>query len=271
MTPEHFAYICKLVQERSGIVLEAGKEYLVETRLAPLVRQLQLSSIAELVGQLRSGSANGVPAQIVEALVTTETLFFRDHTAFEGLRKVVIPELIQRRRNERRLRIWCAACASGQEPYSIALLLGEHFPELAGWEVSLLATDLSRDMLARAREGRYNQIEVNRGLPALLLVKHFQQQGATWQLNADIRGKVEFREMNLARPWSPMPPLDLVLLRNVMIYFDVETKKAILGRVARQLQPDGYLLLGSAETTFYLDDSYRRVEQLKAGFYQRTG
>ncbi len=270
MTPEDFNFICRLVQERSGIVLEPGKEYLVETRLTPLVRQLQLNSIGELIGQLRSCPANGVPAQIVEAMVTTETLFFRDHLAFESLRKVVIPELMQRRHKERRLGIWCAACASGQEPYSVALLLREHFPELAGWEVSLLATDLSQEMLTRAREGRYNQIEVNRGLPVTLLVKHFQQQGNMWQLNADVRSRVEFREINLARPWPFLPSMDLVLLRNVMIYFDVETKKAILGRVARLLRSDGYLLLGSAETTLFLDDSYRRVEQIKAGFYQRT-
>jgi chemotaxis protein methyltransferase CheR len=184
---------------------------------------------------------------------------------------VVIPDLIQRRRGERRLNVWCAASATGQEPYSVALLLREHFPQLAGWQVSLLASDLSREALARAREGRFSQIEVNRGLPAALLVKYFEQHGTSWQLKPDVRRMVDFQEMNLARPWPALPPMDLVLIRNVMIYFDVATKKAILGRLARVLRPDGYLLLGGAETTLNLDDSYRRVETLKASFYQRVG
>jgi chemotaxis protein methyltransferase CheR len=271
MTDQEFDFIRTLLRERSAIVLEPGKQYLVESRLAPMVRQLNLSSIGELVARLRGPAANGLHAQVVEAMVTTETSFFRDHSPFETLRKMVLPEFIRRRAGERRLRIWCAASSTGQEPYSLALLLREHFPDLAGWNVSLLATDLSRDVLARAREGRYNQIEVNRGLPAALLVKYFKQHGTDWQLDAGVRAMVEFQELNLARPWPFLPRMDLVLLRNVMIYFDVETKKAILGRVARLLQPDGYLVLGGAETTFNLDDSYRRVEQLKSGFYQLTG
>jgi chemotaxis protein methyltransferase CheR len=269
MTDQDFDYIRALLQERSAVVLEPGKQYLVETRLAPLVRQLNLGSIGDLVKQLRTPPGNGLQARVVEALVTTETSFFRDLHPFEAIRKTVLPELVARRRDERRLNIWCAATATGQEPYSIALLLWEHFPDVvAGWKVTLLASDLSREMLARAREGLYNQIEVNRGLPAGLLVKHFQQHGTSWQLNANVRNLVEFQEINLAQPWPALPRMDLVLLRNVMIYFEVDTKKAILGRVARLLQPDGYLLLGGAETTFNLDDSYRRVEHLKSGFYQ---
>lgn len=271
MTDQDFDFIRKLLQDRSAIVLEAGKQYLVETRLTPLVRQLKLNSIGELVNQLRTQPSNGLHTQIVEAMVTTETSFFRDHHPFETLRKVVLPELIGRRRDERRLSIWCAASSTGQEPYSLVLLLRESFPELATWNVSLLATDISQEMLTRAREGRYNQIEVNRGLPAPLLVKYFKQQGLSWQLNADVRNQVEFKEINLAQPWPFLPRMDLVLIRNVMIYFDVETKKAILGRLARLLKADGYLLLGGAETTFNLDDSYRRVENLKSGFYQLVG
>jgi chemotaxis protein methyltransferase CheR len=165
----------------------------------------------------------------------------------------------------------CAASSHGQEPYSLALLLREHFPELAGWKIALLASDLSRDVLARAREGRYNQIEVNRGLPAALLLRYFEQHGTDWQLRPEVRRMVDFQEINLARPWPSLPRMDLVLLRNVMIYFDVETKKGILGRVARLLRPDGYLLLGGAETTINLDDSYRRVEPLRSGIYQLAG
>ena len=171
MTSQDFAAICRLLRDRSAIVLEPGKEYLVESRLTPLVRHLQLTSIGELVGRLRSQPGNGLERQIVEALVTTETSFFRDHHPFEALRKVVIPDLVQRRAGERRLNIWCAACSSGQEPYSLALLLREHFPQLSAWANSILASDLSAAMLARAREGYFNQIEVNRGLPAALVVK----------------------------------------------------------------------------------------------------
>jgi len=271
MTNRDFDFIRRLLQERSAIVLEADKQYLVEARLLPLMRQLNLASISELVDHLRSQSANGLYNQVVEAMVTTETSFFRDRHPFESLRKVVIPELVRRRSEERRLNIWCAAAASGQEPYSVALLLREYFPELAGWKIFLLASDLSQEMLARAREGRYSQLEVNRGLPAALLVKYFRQQGAIWELHADVRRLVELREINLAQPWPFLPRMDLVLIRNVMIYFDVETKKTILGRLARLLRPDGYLLLGGAETTFHLDDSFRRVESLKSVFYQLVG
>jgi chemotaxis protein methyltransferase CheR len=268
LTNSDFDAIRRLLREHSAVVLDDGKRYLVECRLAPLIRERQLSSIGDLVARLRSGEERDLRRQIVEALVTSETSFFRDHHPFEALRKVVLPNLIERRRGQRRLDIWCAASAHGQEPYSIALLIREHFPELAGWKIGLLASDISRDVLARAREGRYNQIEVNRGLPAALLVKYFEQKGAVWQLSPAIREAVQFREINLAQPWPALTRMDLILMRNVMIYFDVETKKSILGRVARLLQPDGYLLLGGAETTINLDDSFRRIEPIKSGFYQ---
>jgi chemotaxis protein methyltransferase CheR len=271
MTDQDFDVVRRLLQEQSAIVLEPGKKYLVETRLEPLVQQLKLKSIEELINQVRYSPDNGLQRKIVEAMVTSESSFFRDHHPFDALRKVAIPDLINRRRDERRLHIWCAASATGQEPYSIALLFREHFPQLAGWQVTLLASDISRGVLARAREGRYNQIEVNRGLPAALLVKYFDQHGTDWQLHPTIRGMVDFQEINLAQPWPPLPRMDLVLIRNVMIYFDVDTKKAILGRLARLLRPDGYLLLGGAETTFNLDDSYRRVEPVKSGLYQLVG
>jgi len=268
---QDFEVIRKLLLERSAIVLDTSKMYLVETRLTPLVDALKLNSIEELVAQLRDERANGLYRQIVEAMVTTETSFFRDHHPFEALRKEVIPDLIRRRRDERALCVWCAASSSGQEPYSIALLLKEHFPELNGWKISVLASDLSREVLARAREGRFTQMEVNRGLPASLLVKYFEQHGTQWQLKPVITSMVDFREINLAETWPILPRMDLVLIRNVMIYFEVDTKKAILSKLSRQLRPDGYLLLGAAETTFYLDESYRHVESLKSGFYQLVG
>ena len=268
MTEQDFDFIRKLLVERCAIVLEPGKQYLVESRLTPIVRQLNLNSITELVGQLRQHSGNGLSTQIVEAMVTTETSFFRDHNPFESLRKKVLPDLIERRRAARTLNIWCAASSTGQEPYSVAILIREHFPELADWNVTILASDLSHDVLARASEGRYNQIEINRGMPATLLVKYFEQHGTTWQLKPEIRAMVTFQEINLARPWPHLPPMDLVMLRNVMIYFDTETKKSILQRVARLLKADGYLLLGTAETTINLADRFRRVARLKSAYYQ---
>jgi chemotaxis protein methyltransferase CheR len=271
VTEQDFEFICKLLQTHSAIALEPGKQYLVESRLTPIVRQLQLSSISQLVTQLRGPSSNGLLARVVEAMVTTETSWFRDLHPFETLKKSVIPALIQRRKDERKLNIWCAASSTGQEPYSIALLIREQFPELLAWKVTLMATDISRDVLARAREGKYNQIEVNRGLPATMLVKYFQQQGTNWQLNPEVRGMVDFSELNLAQPWPHIPRMDLVMIRNVMIYFDVEMKKAILSRIKNLLRSDGYLVLGGAETTFNLDDSYKRVEEFKGGFYQLVG
>ncbi len=268
MTDQEFDAIRKLLLERSAIALEPGKQYLVESRLAPILKQLKLNSIGELVELLRLRSNSQLVRQIVEAMVTTESSFFRDHHPFEALRKAVLPELINRRREERRLNIWCAASSHGQEPYSLALLLRENFPELATWKVSLMASDISQEVLARARAGRYNQIEVNRGLPATLLMKYFEQHGTQWELVPLVRRMVEFQEINLAQPWPSLPPMDLILLRNVMIYFEIETKKTILSRVARLLRPDGYLLLGGAETTLNLHDSYQRVEHQKTGFYQ---
>lgn len=271
MTAQDFDFVCRLVRERSAIVLEPGKEYLVETRLLPIARQLQLASVGDLIGQLRTAAGNGLHTRVVEAMVTTETSFFRDIHPFETLKTTVLPELIRRRADERRIDVWCAASSTGQEPYSLALLIREHFPQLVTWKVNITATDLSGEVLAKARDGRYNQIEVNRGLPAPILVKYFKQHGPNWELSEDVRRMVEFRELNLVRPWPVMPQLDLVFLRNVMIYFDVETKKAILGRVARLLRPGGYLILGGAETTLNLCDSFRRAEALKGGFYHLVG
>ena len=268
MTVDQFDYVCRFVRDRSSIVLEAGKEYLVEARLAPVARQLCLGSVGEVIAKLRASADDGLQTRVMEAMVTTETLFFRDREPFESLRTAVLPDLMKRRAGERVLNVWSAACSTGQEPYSFVLLLRQHFPELSGWKVNVLATDLSGEVLAKARDGRYNQIEINRGLPAPLMVKYFKQCGTAWQLSDDVRKAVEFRELNLTRPWPALPKMDLVFLRNVMIYFDVDTKKAILGRVARLLRPDGYLLLGGAETTLHLDAAFHRVDGIKGGFHQ---
>ncbi len=268
MTDQDFDAIRKLLHERSAIALDASKRYLVESRLTPVLRRNKMASIGDLLTQMRRDSDDGLCRQILEAMVTTESSFFRDHHPFEALRQVILPGLIERRRDERRLNIWCAASSHGQEPYSIALLLKEFFPDLRDWKIFLMASDLSRDALARARAGKFNQIEIKRGLPADLRVKYFEQHGSDWQLEPGVRRMVEFQEINLAQAWPALPRMDLVLIRNVMIYFDVETKKTILGKLARLLKPDGFLILGGAETTINLDDSYGRVEPMKAGVYQ---
>lgn len=270
VTGQDFELVRRLLAEESAIALDPGKEYLVEARLTPLVRELKLNSIGELLGRLRYDPGNGLCRRIVEAMVTTESSFFRDQHPFQALRHTVLPELVRLRQDDRQLRIWCAASSLGQEPYSIAMLIREHFPELASWKITLLASDISREVLKRARQARYNQIEVNRGLPAALLIKYFEQQGTHWQLKPAIRDMVSFLEINLAKPWPFLPQMDLIVLRNVMIYFDVPTKKTILERAGRLLRSGGYLLLGSAETTFNLDDSYRRVETIRGPFYQQA-
>jgi chemotaxis protein methyltransferase CheR len=268
MNEQDYSFVAKQLFDRAAIVLEPGKEYLLESRLGPVAKRHGLPSVTDFVRQLRIFQSNGLFKELVEAMVTTETSFFRDVHPFETLRRTVIPELIRARSKERQLNIWCAASSSGQEPYTIALILREYFPELLGWKVNFISTDISEDMLKRCREANYSQIEVNRGLPTPLLLKYFRQQGMRWQLADEIRTMVDFKPLNLAQPWPHLPQMDLVLMRNVMIYFDVDTKKIVLGRLRRILRADGYLILGGAETTFSLDDSYQRVEALKGGFYR---
>jgi chemotaxis protein methyltransferase CheR len=263
-----YAFLAQLLRDQCALVLEPGKEYLLRNRLTPIVQRHQLADLPQLVERLRGPNAAALKREIVEAMVTTETSFFRDVRPFDMLRKTVIPELIARRRSERRLRIWCAASSSGQEPYSLAMLLREYFPELDTWNLTLLATDISEEMLKRCRAGRYTQLEVNRGLPTPLLLKWFRQEGGQWEIDERLRAAVTFSPLNLAGAWPPMGAWDIVLIRNVMIYFEPEVKRSILGRIARMLAKDGYLILGGTETTLNLDDSYRVVEALKAGFYQ---
>jgi chemotaxis protein methyltransferase CheR len=259
MSTIEFDYLRRLVREQSAIVLDPGKEYLVEARLAGLVREQGMSTVTDLVAKLRGLRDGPLHTQVVEAITTNETLFFRDPPLWDAMRKQIVPALVERRRGERRLNLWSAACSSGQEPYSLAMLLAEHFPELAGWDVRILATDLSTAMLERAREGSYSQLEVNRGLPAAMLVKHFEKEGMHWRVGTALRHTVEFRPLNLDATWPPLQRMDLVLLRNVLIYFDATTKQRIVGRMRRQLHPDGYLVLGAAENLLGLDDAVERV------------
>jgi chemotaxis protein methyltransferase CheR len=260
MTASEFDYIRRLVLEQSGIVLEEDKQYLVESRLLPLAQREGFDSIASMVAWLGAKKFDGLQRKVVEAMTTNETSFFRDFHPFEALRKSVLPQLVLRRAASKELTFWSAGCSSGQEPYSLAILLQESFPSLAGWNVKIIASELSAEMLARAREGRYSQLEVNRGLPATLLIKYFRQHGSDWQIREDLRRRVEFQIVNLADAWPLLPPMDVVLMRNVLIYFGLGTKKNILGRVRQLLKADGFLFLGGAETTFNVDEAFERVQ-----------
>jgi chemotaxis protein methyltransferase CheR len=262
-----FDYIRTLVRERSAIVLEPGKEYLVQARLLPVARQQGLDDISALVARLKRGEP-ALTTQVVEAMTTNETSFFRDVHPFEALRNDVLPPILEARRTQRTLRIWSAAASTGQEAYSIAMILREHFPELAGWNISILGTDLSNDVLDKAREGRYAQIEINRGLPAPMLIKYFDRAGPAWKVKPELRSMCEFKPLNLVAPWSALPRMDIVFLRNVLIYFDVDTKRDVLTKIRRTLAPDGYLFLGAAETTLQFDGLFERAPHARANCYR---
>jgi chemotaxis protein methyltransferase CheR len=268
MTEHDYNVVSQLVRQRSGLVLGPDKQYLVESRLAPLVRDGQFGSLAALVARLGDPSSNGLATEVVEAMANNETFFWRDLRPFEALRDHVLPELLQRCAQQRTLSLWSAGCSSGQEVYSLAMVLKEHFPPGPEWKLRLIASDFSRDMLARARQGRFSQIEVNRGLPAAMLVKYFRQEGMKWQIAEGLRDLVEFLPVNLIGPWPPLPPMNVIFLRNVLIYMDDETKKTVLGKAAGLLKPDGYLVLGGAETTLHLVDFFERVEFGKAVYYR---
>ncbi len=265
LTSADFDFIRGLVREQSAIVLEQDKHYLVETRLQMLVKSDGFPSVEHLMAEVRAGKRH---TRVVEAMTTNETSFFRDLQPFEAFRKLVLPELTAKRTGQRRLQIWCAACSTGQEPYSIAMLLREHSPGLKDWNLQLLASDLAGNVLERARRATFNQLEVNRGLPAPLLLKYFRQEGTQWQLKDEIRSMVQFQQLNLIGLWPALPEMDVVFLRNVLIYFDVPVKQQILARVRRILRPDGFLFLGGAETTLNLDDAFERVPFERSGCYR---
>jgi chemotaxis protein methyltransferase CheR len=270
MTTQTFDWVRQLVLARSAIVLDEGKQYLVDSRLQPLARQFGFSSIDEFVTSMIALPFGSMHRATVEAMTTNETSFFRDNHPFEALRKEIIPELLTRRASTRQLNIWCGAASSGQESYSVAMMLREHFPQLRDWKLSFTATDLSNAILAKARSGRYSQLEVNRGLPAPLLVKYFTKDGAEWVIKEELRQMIDFRELNLIERWPAMPTMDLVMLRNVLIYFDVETKRSILRSVRRVMAPGAYLMLGGAETTMGIDDQFERVSADKSVAYRVT-
>ena len=256
MTPFDYEFLRKMLKERSGLDLSADKQYLVESRLIPLARKAGLPGLPELVQKLKGGT-EALTADVVEAMTTNETFFFRDKVPFDHLKATIMPELLQARAARRSLRIWCAASSTGQEPYSIAMCLKELGAALTGWRVEIVATDLSQGVLEKSRAGLFSQFEVQRGLPIQLLVKHFVQTGELWQLNADIRAMVQFRHLNLLQDFSHLGAFDIIFCRNVLIYFDQDTKTNVFGRLSRMIEPDGFLMLGAAETVVGLTETFK--------------
>ena len=265
MTLSDYEFLRKLLKERSGLDLSADKQYLVESRLIPLARRSGLPGLAELVQKLKAGS-NALTTEVVEAMTTNETFFFRDKIPFDHLRETIFPALVQARASRRSLRIWCAASSTGQEPYSIAMCV-KQFTGLSGWRVEIVATDLSQEVLEKSKAGIYSQFEVQRGLPIQMLVKYFTQVGELWQLSADIRGMVQHRQLNLLQDFSQLGKFDVIFCRNVLIYFDQGTKAAIFERLSRVVEPDGMLMLGAAESVVGITDAFRPYPD-RRGLYQ---
>ena len=256
MTPPDYEYLRKLLKDHSGLDLSADKQYLIESRLLPLSRKCGVSGIGDLVQKMKGGSST-IIAQVVEAMTTNETFFFRDKVPFEHFRETIIPEMLKARANRKSIRIWCAAGSTGQEPYSLAMSLKEMGPALAGWRVEIIATDLSTEVLEKSKSGVYSQFEVQRGLPIQLLVKYFKQNGEFWQISPELRAMVQHRQLNLLHDFSQLGIFDVVFCRNVLIYFDQDTKINIFGHLARGMEGDGFLVLGAAETVVGLTEVFK--------------
>ena len=269
MTPADYDFIRKILKERSGYMLSSDKQYLIDSRLMPLARQEGCATLDELVQKMRAPNAAALLARVTETMTINESFFFRDKIPFDRFKDTILPAVMQARANTKRLRIWCAACSTGQEPYSLAMILKSMKERLAGWQIEIVASDISRDVLERAKAGIYSQFEVQRGLPIQMLMQFFQQVGEQWRISDEIRNMVQFRQLNLIERFSLLGSFDIVFCRNVLIYFDQPTKVDVLERVGHQLAPEGFLVLGAAETVVGLTDSFKPHAD-KRGLYVRA-
>ncbi len=267
MTPPDYEYLRKLLRDQSGLDLSADKQYLIESRLLPLARKAGLPGISDLVQKMKGGGATALVTQVVEAMTTNETFFFRDKVPFDHFRDTIMPEMLKARAARKSLRIWCAAGSTGQEPYSLAMCLKDMSPVLSGWRMEIIATDLSQEVLEKSKSGIYRQFEVQRGLPIQMLVKYFTQVGELWQISPEIRGMVQHRQLNLLQDFAHLGKFDVIFCRNVLIYFDQGTKTVIFERLARSLEPDGVLILGAAESVVGISDALRPYPD-RRGLYQ---
>jgi chemotaxis protein methyltransferase CheR len=259
VTPTDYDYLRKLLKDRSGLMLSTEKHYLVESRLLPLARKAGLTTLTELIQKLRAPNAEKLIVDVVEAMTTNESFFFRDKLPFEHFQNFIMPALLATRARQKRIRIWCAAAATGQEPYSLAMVLKEMSKQIEGFRIEIIGTDISTEVLEKAKAGIYSQFEVQRGLPIQLLIKNFTQVGEMWQIASDVRAMVQFRPLNLLRDFSNLGMMDVVYCRNVLIYFEQATKIDVIDRIAKLTAPDGFLSLGAAETVVGLTDSFKAV------------
>jgi chemotaxis protein methyltransferase CheR len=248
VTPQDYDYLSKLLKERSGLQLAGDKQYLIESRLLPVARQQNCSSISELVAKLKSFTEEALRVRVTEAMTINESFFFRDKTPFDRFQDTVLPTMLQARADRKRIRIWCAAASTGQEPYSLAMMFKNKPEQFAGWKIEIVATDISNEVLEKAKAGLYSQFEVQRGLPIQLLLKYFKQDGDQWRIDQSLRDMVQYKRHNLLEDFSSLGMFDVIFCRNVLIYFDSKTKEDVLTRVSRALVRDGHLLLGAAET-----------------------
>lgn len=269
MTDVEFDFLRAYLKTRSGLALSGEKRYLAESRLSPVCRRFNLATLHDLINALRNSRDTALERAVVEAMTTNETFFFRDRVPFDLFRDVLLPEAMARRSQQRRLRIWCAAASTGQEPYSLAMMLHDAAPRLSGWHVDLIATDLSTEVLEKAKAGLYSHFEVQRGLPVQSLIKHFEQVADQWRIAANLRQIVDFRQLNLLNPFDSLGVFDIIYCRNVLIYFDAPTKGDVLARLSSSLAPDGCLLLGAAETVIGLTDKLVPSTQHR-GLYNQT-
>ncbi|MFN8928493.1 MAG: CheR family methyltransferase [Rhodospirillales bacterium] len=269
MKAEDFELFSTLLRQRSGLVLTPDKAYLLESRLMPIARKQGMKGLDDLAGAIRARREESLLRSITEAMTTNESSFYRDQKPFDQFKATVLPNLLRSRASKRQIRIWSAACSSGQEAYSLAMLLEEEKSRVAGWRIEIVGTDLSAEMVERARAGVYTQFEVQRGLPITHLVRYFKQNGDKWQISQEIRAMAQFREFNLLTDLSPLGQFDVVFCRNVLIYFDQPTKGKVLEAIARQMPADGVLYLGVAETVLGITDKFKPVEGQR-GLYQLT-
>lgn len=259
LRPDDFDFVARMLRERSGLVLTADKSYLLESRLMPVARKRGLKGIEDLVPALRANRDETLLREVTEAMTTNESFFFRDIKPFDQFRDMVLPQLLTTRASKRAIRIWCAAASSGQEPYSLAMLLREEAAKLSGWRVEIVATDISTEVLNKAKAGLYSQFEVQRGLPIQMLVKYFKKKDESWQIDPAIRAMVQYREFNLLHDLRSLGSFDVVYCRNVLIYFDQPTKTRVLEAVSKQMPDDGILYLGGAETVLGISDCFKPI------------
>lgn len=268
MSSGEFTYLCDLIRSRSGIVLTPEKAYLVENRLAPVARRHNHDSVQTLLGTIRTSRDENLLREVTDALTTNESFFFRDKKPFDAFREIMLPHILQTRATRKRFRIWCAACSSGQEPYSLAMILRDFGPQLAGWTYDIVATDISHGILNRAKEGLFTQFEVQRGLPAKYLATNFEKHGDMWAISPALKSMIGFRHFNLLEEPRSLGSFDIVFCRNVLIYFDQPTKQKVIASIAGASESDGFLVLGAAETMLGLSNAYKSHPE-RQGLYQK--